>query len=99
MAPERRGNTFLGITNGEWIGIAVLVIGAAVSYGAFSADIKDARSTAKDNETAIAKMRDHNEQQINGLRVELLEQIRASENRTREDIRELRKVIIDNRNP
>jgi len=89
---ERRKNTKFGLTAGEWVMIAIAVSGALTSFAVVSDDVKD-------NKEAIAEIKKNTEKQIGDVEDRLTIQIKQSEIRTREDIRELRDVLINHRQP
>jgi hypothetical protein len=90
--------TFLGVTNGEWIGLAGMVVMFVASYAVLADNVGDNAELSKKNEAAIEVMREEVTQKIQESEERTALDIRESEQRTRGDIRELRQIMLQNGN-
>lgn len=103
--PERKTEsppTFLGVTNGEWIGLAVMVIAFSTSYAVTADNVKDNTATSEENAQQIQAIRKEVRQEIKESEERTEQHINDSEQRTRSDIRdlrlEIRQILLRNSN-
>lgn len=83
---ERRKDWFLGVPPAQWITIAIVAGGALVSWGAVSGQVEK-------NTSDIESVRTELYQELGKTEKRITEQLKGSEERTREDIKELREDI------
>ncbi len=96
--PERKTDcklpTFLGVTNGEWIGLLIILAGFISSYAVLGDNVKDNSAAIKAVQIDDKALRNELSQQIKESEARMQLQVRESEQRTRSDIRELRQIIL-----
>lgn len=110
---ERRkigARSVFGVTYGEWIGLVVLVSAAIAAYAVRGDTILDNEERSKKNEAAVQELHGKivTEVQLSEIRTrqevqrsleEMQRSMLQSEQRTREDFRELRQFILGPRPP
>jgi hypothetical protein len=102
MGMERKTDcklpTFLGVTNGEWIGMAAIMIGLIYNYAVMGADVANNSELTKKHEAELDLVREELTDKIQESEQRTGEQIKESERRTRGDIRELRQIMLQGTN-
>lgn len=86
--------THFGVTYGEWVGLAVIVIAVIASYAVLGETVKNNSEKIKAVGETHKESRQEIIQLIKDSEGRMETHVRESEQRTRGDIRELRQIII-----